>query len=82
MASNKRAWAECDICGFRYHHRDMKFNSYGMLVCPNDNDGAFDLKNHPQNKSTDSRDNETIPDPRPDLGDVYVPVTVTDWLPS
>lgn len=82
MASNKRALADCDICGFTYPHRVMKFNSYGMLVCPDDHDGSYDLKNHPQNKSTGSKDDENIPDPRPDLGDVYVPVTVTDWLPS
>ena len=51
MASNKRAWAICDQCSFRYAHRTMKMNSYGMLVCYNCNDGRFDLKNHPQNLS-------------------------------
>ena len=50
MASNKKALAVCDTCGFIYPHRVMKLNSYGMLVCPQDWDGAFDLKNHPQNR--------------------------------
>ena len=42
MASNKKALAVCDTCGFIYPHRVMKLNSYGMLVCPQDWDGAFD----------------------------------------
>lgn len=65
MASNKRALAECDVCGWVYPHRELKKNSYGMLVCPTDYDGAFDLKNHPQNKTAKLRDNEFIKDPRP-----------------
>jgi hypothetical protein len=42
-------------------------NSYGMLVCPTDYDGAYDLKNHPQNKTPDVRDNPAIRNPRPEL---------------
>ena len=68
MATNKRAKAMCDICGFVYAHRQMKLNSYGMLVCPTDWDGAYDLKNHPQNKIPDVRDDITIRNPRPDIG--------------
>ena len=68
MATNKRAKAMCDICGFVYAHRQMKLNSYGMLVCPTDWDGAYDLKNHPQNKIPDVRDDITIRNPRPDTG--------------
>ncbi len=55
MASNKNALAMCDTCGFVYPHRIMRFNSYGMLVCPEDFEGQFDLKNHPQNKIPDVR---------------------------
>ena len=66
MASNKNALAMCDTCGFVYPHRLMKLNSYGMLVCPQDFDGQFDLKNHPQNKVPDVRDDPTIRNPRPD----------------
>ena len=43
MASNKNALAMCDTCGFVYPHRDMKMNSYGMLVCPQDWEGQYDL---------------------------------------
>ena len=67
MASTKRALAICDTCGFRYPHRVLKMNSYGMLVCPTDYDGAYDLKNHPQNKTPDVRDNPAIRNPRPEL---------------
>lgn len=81
MASDKRALGECDICGFEYPLRELKKNSYGMRVCPSDWEGAYDLKNHPQNKIADVKDDPTIRDPRPDLGDNYVPVTTTDWLP-
>lgn len=68
MATNKRAKAMCDICGFVYAHRQMKLNSYGMLVCPTDWDGAYDLKNHPQNKSPNVRDDVVIQNARPDTG--------------
>ena len=67
MASNRRALAICDTCGFRYPHRVMKLNSYGMLICPTDYEGAFDLKNHPQNHTPDVRDNPAIRNPRPEL---------------
>jgi len=67
MASTKRALAICDTCGFRYPHRVLKMNSNGMLVCPTDYDGAYDLKNHPQNKTPDVRDNPAIRNPRPEL---------------
>ena len=68
MASNKNALAMCDTCGFVYPHRVMKLNSYGMLICPQDFDGRYDLKNHPQNKVPDVRDDPTIRNPRPDTG--------------
>ena len=68
MASNKYALAMCDTCGFVYAHRVMRMNSYGMLVCPQDWEGQYDLKNHPQNKVPDVRDNPMIRNPRPDIG--------------
>jgi hypothetical protein len=68
MASNKNALAMCDTCGFVYPHRVMRMNSYGMLVCPQDFDGAYDLKNSPLNKVPDVRDNPMIRNPRPDTG--------------
>ena len=65
MASNKNAKAVCDISGFVYPHRVMILNSYGLLVGPPDFDGAYDLKNHPQNKVPDVRDDINIRNPRP-----------------
>jgi len=67
MASHKNALAQCDTCGFEYPYRVMKLNSYGMLVCPTDYDGMYDLKNHPQNKTPFLRDDEFIKNPRPPL---------------
>ena len=68
MASNKNALAMCDTCGFVYAHRIMRLNSYGMLVCPQDWEGQYDLKNSPLNKVPDERDNPKIRNPRPDTG--------------
>ena len=81
MASNKNALAMCDTCGFVYPHRLMKLNSYGMLVCPQDFDGQFDLKNHPQNKVPDVRDDPTIRNPRPDTGGRQInwEAATNDW---
>lgn len=82
MATTKRNLGECDVCGFEYPYRELRMNSFGLLVCPEDYDGQYDLKNHPQNRNIRLQDEETIKNPRPDEGDVYVPVTVTDWLPN
>jgi hypothetical protein len=67
MATNKKAVGLCDICGFKYPHRILKMNSYGLMVCPTDFDGPFDLKNHPQNKAPNVKDDESIRNPRPPL---------------
>ena len=81
MASNKNALAMCDICGFVYPHRGMRLNSYGLVVCPTDFEGAFDLKNNPQNKVPDVRDNPNIRNPRPDTGgrNLYWNTANTTW---
>ena len=68
MATNRNAIAMCDQCSFVYPHRVMQLNSYSLLVCQTCFDGAFDLKNHPQNKVADVRDDPSIRDPRPDNG--------------
>ena len=36
------------------------------MVCPTDYDGAYDLKNHPQNKSPNVKKEVFIRDARPD----------------
>ena len=60
MASKKRAKAMCDISGFVYPMRVMKLSSYDTLRCPQCFDGAFDLKNHPQNEAPSLREDPTI----------------------
>ena len=81
MASNKNSFAMCDQCSFVYPHRLMKLNSYGMLNCPTCFDGAYDLKNHPQNKIPDVRDDITIRNPRPDIGgrNILWELASTNW---
>ena len=68
MATQKNALAVCDMCGFVYPHRVMRLNSYGLLVCPQDFEGQYDLKNHPQNRVPNVTDNPAIRNPRPDDG--------------
>ena len=66
MASNRRAKAMCDISGFVYDKRVMRLNSYNLLICPECFEGQYDLKNHPQNKSPDVREDIVIRNARPD----------------
>ena len=68
MATQKNALAMCDTCGFVYPHKVMRLNSYGLLVCPQDFEGQYDLKNSPQNKVPNIKDNPAIKNPRPDDG--------------
>ena len=68
MATQKNALAMCDTCGFVYPHRVMRLNSYGLLVCPQDFEGIYDLKNSPLNKVPNVKDNPAITNPRPDTG--------------
>ena len=62
-----KARAMCDSCSFVYDMRVMKLNSYDMLICPECFEGNYDLKNHPQNKSADVRDDTIVPNARPDV---------------
>jgi len=68
MATNIKTKAMCDICGFVYNHNVMRMNSYGLLVCPEDFEGQYDLKNSPLNKVPNVRDNPRVKNPRPDTG--------------
>ena len=68
MATDKNAKAMCDECGFVYPLRVMRLSSYGTLRCPQCFDGRYDLKNHPQNRVPDTRDDPTIQNARPDDG--------------
>ena len=52
-----------------------------MMICSNDWDAGFDLKNHPQNKSAriDERDfiRDIRPDPNTDRNGAWNTVTIT-----
>ena len=62
-----KAKAMCDSCSFVYDMRIMKLNSYDMLICPQCFEGNYDLKNHPQNRSADVKDDTIVPNARPDI---------------
>lgn len=66
MAYQKNVYGLCDTCGFRYKLNQLKKNSYGMMVCPTDWDGSYNIQNHPQNKSPRIDEREFIRDIRPD----------------
>ena len=68
MAVSSKTLAMCDTCGFTYPHRVMRMNSYGLLVCPEDFEGQYDLKNSPLNKVPNVKDNPRVRNPRPDTG--------------
>ena len=67
MARGKYNKVVCDICGFAYPRTVMKYNSYGLWVCPTDNERGYDLVNHPQNKIISTIDRSMfIRDARPE----------------
>ena len=68
MALKKNILIECDVCGFEYRRNVMKKNSYGLWVCPEDNEKGYDLVNHPQNKIISTIDRSMfIKDARPEF---------------
>jgi hypothetical protein len=81
MVNRNKIYGICDVCGFRYNLSELVKNSFGLMVCPTDNDGRYDLKNHPQNKTKGGVDSENVKfhrrSPMPPTN-----VTVTDWLPN
>jgi hypothetical protein len=80
-ASGKHAQGLCDTCGFAYSLRQLRKNSYGMMVCPTDWDGGFDLHNHPQNNPAPIKpDAQALRDPRPET--VLVSAGDASWTPD
>ena len=67
MARGKYNKVVCDVCGFGYSRSVMTKNSYGLWVCPQDNDRSYDLLNHPQNRQPRTEDRSIfIKDARPE----------------
>ena len=61
-------WTVCDRCGFDYKRRDCRKETTGHVVCKACHDGAFDRKNHPQNKpARRMREQKVIPNARDDV---------------
>ena len=81
MTTSRNTLGICDICGFRFKLRDLKKNSYGLMVCSTDYE-KYDLKNHPQNKIPNTIDVETLKFPTRRSPMPETNVTVTDWLPD
>lgn len=91
-ASGRYSWSCCDCCNQRYAYTDMRTSSYGTRVCPTCYDGAYDLKNHPQNEPPPVQpDPEALQDPRPDtrlaqtstsISTVYGGTGIGVWQPS
>ena len=61
-----KAWFICDRSGFRFPYEQRIIESTGFVVGPTESDGAYDLKNHPQNKSPVIRKKMVLKDARPD----------------
>ena len=80
FAVGRRAYFICDQCGFQCPYKDQLHSSYGTVVCPTCYDGAYDLRNHPQNFPPKSlNDPIAIRYPRADVN-VAVSTTVsTTW---
>ena len=82
MSTSRQVLGVCDVCGFRYKLRELRKNSYGLMVCPMDYEGQYNKQNHPQNNISKSLDVETIKVPSRRSPMPPTTVTVTDWLPS
>jgi len=80
-AGIKNVFGICDTCGFRYKLNQLKKNTMGMMQCPTDYDGSYDLKSHPQNKSPRIDERYFIRDARPeannDRNSTWLSVTTT-----
>ena len=59
-------WSVCDRCGFDYRRKHLRKETTGLVVCYSCYDGAYDLRNHPQNRPfRPRRELLPIPDGRP-----------------
>lgn len=61
-------WTVCDRCGFNYKRRNVRKESTGWVVCRRCDDGAYDLKRHPQNHPARAKSEmHLVPNARPDV---------------
>lgn len=80
FATGENSLFVCDVCGFTYPYTSRRKSSYGTIQCDDCYDGAYDLKNHPQNFGPPlSEDPQGLEDPRPE--EVFETPTSL-WTPS
>jgi hypothetical protein len=53
-------WAQCDVCGLKYRHSEMRRRWDNAFVCPQD----FEER-HPQERPRVARDIQTVKNARP-----------------
>lgn len=67
MATGKYSLSICDRCGFTYKYMEMKDEpGTGVRVCPECNDGRWNLATSPLNDVPNVDDDESLMEPRPD----------------
>lgn len=74
-----RAYFISDKSGFRYPYEQRVKESTGFVVGPDESDGNYNLKNHPQNKSPRISSPLILKDARPEVKLEYVSST---WTPA
>jgi hypothetical protein len=75
----KSPWFISDRSGFRFPYDERVKESTGMVVHISETDGAYDLKNHPQNRAPRIGPRRILWDARPE---VSVTANPTEWNPS
>jgi hypothetical protein len=60
-------WRICDVCGFKYRASQTAKRWDGQIVCRED----FETR-HPQDFVRGRRDRQSVPDPRPEVADVFI----------
>lgn len=62
----------CDRCGFKYLNTQTRKEWTGLMVCFGAGTNACWEPQHPQDFVRGVKDNEAVPDPRPDSADVFL----------
>lgn len=70
----------CDRCGWAYPYTLRVKEPNGSVVCPECNDGIFNILTHPQNKSADLTEDISLKDARPET--VLATTGDSTWTPS
>ncbi len=74
-----RAWFISDKSGFKYPYEQRIQETTGFVVGPDESDGNYNLKSHPQNKSPRIRARAILKEARPEAALTY---TSSTWTPA